>query len=101
MNTKIKLKKDNNTDWTNTKNEPFPLSTASHSFHQHWNIIEGEKVVNYRIVTCPMCQHAQKIDEKKLFRDVLQLRCPWCNQIFSWDFSIQTGAQYYVETIEG
>lgn len=96
MNIKIKLKQDNNTDWTSTKNEPFPLSTAPHS----WNIIEGEKVVNYRIVTCPMCQRAQKIDEKKLFRDVLQLRCPWCNQTFSWDFSIQSSAQYYVENIE-
>ena len=47
-----------------------------------------------------MCQHAQKIDEKKLFRDVLQIRCPWCNQIFSWDFSIHVGAQYHVENIE-
>lgn len=36
MNTKLKLKKDNNTDWTNKKNEPFTLSTASHSFHQDW-----------------------------------------------------------------
>ena len=36
MNTKIKLKEDNNTDWTNKKDEPFPLSTASHSFHQDW-----------------------------------------------------------------
>lgn len=36
MNTKIKLKEDNNTDWTNKKNEPFTLSTASHSFHQDW-----------------------------------------------------------------
>ena len=36
MNTNIKLKEDNNTDWTNKKNEPFILSTASHSFHQDW-----------------------------------------------------------------
>ena len=36
MNTKVKLKEDNNTDWTNKKNEPFTLSTASHSFHQDW-----------------------------------------------------------------
>ena len=100
MNTKIKLKEDNNTDWTNTTKEPFAFTTASHSFHQDWNIIEGEKVVNYKIVTCPVCQHAQKIDEKKLFRDVLQIRCPWCNQTFSWDFSIQIGAQYYVENTE-
>ena len=47
-----------------------------------------------------MCQHAQKIDEKKLFRDVLQIRCPWCNQTFSWDSSIHVGAQYHVENIE-
>ena len=94
------LRRDKNVDWTSTPNEPFPLSTASHSFHQEWNTIEGEKVVNYRIVTCPLCQHAQKIDEKKIFRDVLQIRCPWCNQTFSWDFSIQIGAQYYVENIE-
>ena len=100
MNTKIKLKKDNNTDWANTTKESFAFTTASHNFHQDWNIIEGEKVVNYRIVTCPMCQHAQKIDEKKLFRDVLQIRCPWCNQTFSWDSSIHVGAQYHVENIE-
>ena len=30
------------------------------------NFIEGEKVINYRIVTCPICQHAQKIEEKKI-----------------------------------
>ena len=36
MNTKIKPKKDNNTEWTNTRNKPFLLSTASHSFHQDW-----------------------------------------------------------------
>ena len=65
-----------------------------------YDTIEGEKVVNYRIVTCPMCQHAQKIDEKKLFRDVLQIRCPWCNQTFSWDSSIHVEAQYHVENIE-
>ena len=100
MNTKIKLEKDNNPDWANTEREQFPFTTAPHSFHQDWNIIEGEKVINYRIVTCPVCQNAQKINEKKLFRDVLHIRCPWCNQTFSWDFSIQTGAQYYVETIE-
>ena len=100
MNTKIKHRNDDNIDWSSTKNEPFPFTTAPHSFHQEWNTIEGEKVVNYRIVTCPVCQHAQKIDEKKLFRDVLQIRCPWCNQTFSWDFSIHVGAQYYVENIE-
>ena len=97
---KFMFNKDKDVDWTNTQNEPFPLSTAPHSFHSDWNIIEGEKVINYRIVTCPICQRAQKIDEKKIFRDVLEIRCPWCNQIFSWDFSIQTGAQYYVENIE-
>lgn len=64
------------------------------------NFIEGEKVINYRIVTCLSCQHAQKIDEKKLFSDVLHIRCPWCNQIFVWDFSLQTGAQYCVENVE-
>lgn len=100
MNTKIKHRDDINADWTRTKNEPFPFTTASHNFHSEWNIIEGEKVVNYRVVTCPVCQHAQKIDEKKLFRDVLQIRCPWCNQTFSWDFSIRTDAQYHVENIE-
>ena len=100
MNTKIKLKEDKNTDWTDTEKESFPFTTASHSFHQEWNTIEGEKVVNYRIVTCPMCQHAQKIDEKKIFRDVLQIRCPWCNEIFVYDFSMKLGAQFHVENIE-
>lgn len=36
MNTKVKLKTDNNTDWANTEKEPFPFTTASHSFHQDW-----------------------------------------------------------------
>lgn len=30
------LRKHIDDDWTTTKNEPFPLSTASHSFHQDW-----------------------------------------------------------------
>ena len=34
--TTIKYRKDNAVDWTSTKNEPFPFTTASHSFHQDW-----------------------------------------------------------------
>ena len=37
---KFMFRKDSNIDWTSTQNEPFPLSTASHSFHQEYNIIE-------------------------------------------------------------
>ena len=36
MNTKVKLKTDNNIDWTNAEKKPFPFTTASHSFHQDW-----------------------------------------------------------------
>ena len=36
MSTKVKLKTDNNIDWTNTEKEPFPFTTASNSFHQDW-----------------------------------------------------------------
>lgn len=33
---KFMFRNDNNVDWTSTKNEPFPFTTASHSFHQDW-----------------------------------------------------------------
>ena len=38
---KFIFKKDTNVDWTSTQNEPFPLSTVSHSYD-----IEGQKEKN-------------------------------------------------------
>ena len=33
---RIKLRKDDNIQWTSTQNEPFPFTTASHSHHEDW-----------------------------------------------------------------
>ncbi len=33
---RIKLRKDDTTQWTSTQNEPFPFTTASHSYHEDW-----------------------------------------------------------------
>ena len=97
---KFIFNKDKNVDWTNTQNEPFPLSTASDSFHQEYKI-EGTKVVNYRIVDCPVCKKAQKIDNKLLLgHNILEIRCPWCLETMLYDASFIVGAQYHVENIE-
>ena len=100
---KFIFNKGKNVDWTNTQNEPFPLSTASHSFHSDWNIIEGEKVVNYRIVDCPVCKKAQKINNKiMLGHEIVQIRCPWCNNITTYSTLPVPGMniQYYVEELD-
>lgn len=34
---KFIFRKDTDVDWTSTVNEPFPFTTASHSFHQDWS----------------------------------------------------------------
>lgn len=98
---KFMFNKDKTVDWTSTQNEPFPLSTASHSFHNDWNIIEGEKVVNYRIVDCPVCKRAQKINNKLLLgHNILEIRCPWCLETLLYDASVIVGSHYHVENIE-
>ena len=66
-----------------------------------WNIIEGEKVVNYRIVDCPVCKKAQKINNKLLLgHNILEIRCPWCLETMLYDASFIVGVQYHVENIE-
>lgn len=98
---KFMLRRDKNVDWTSTPNEPFPFTTASHSFHQEWNTIEGEKVVNYRIVNCSVCKRAQKINNKLLLdHNILEIRCPWCLETMLHDASVIVGAQFHVENIE-
>ena len=42
---KFIFKKDNNVDWTSTQNEPFPLSTASHSYD-----IEHQKDSDFKFI---------------------------------------------------
>ena len=99
---KFMFNKDKNADWTSTHDEPFPLSTASHSFHQNWNIIEGEKVINYRIIDCPFCKKSQKVNNKLMLgNDVVQIRCPWCNEIITYSTLPVPGLniQYYIEEI--
>lgn len=36
MPRRVKLRKDAGVQWTSTQNEPFPFTTASHSFHEDW-----------------------------------------------------------------
>lgn len=99
---KFMFRKDNNVDWTSIQNEPFPFSTASHSFHSEWDIIEGEKVINYRIIDCPFCKRAQKINNKLMLgEDVVQLCCPQCNETITYSTLPVPGIniQYHVEEI--
>ena len=42
---KFIFKKDTNVDWTSTQNEPFPLSTVSHSYD-----IEGQKEAYFKFI---------------------------------------------------
>ena len=97
---KLILNKGKDVDWTSTQNEPFPLS---HSVHQDRNIIEGEKVINYRIIDCPFCKKSQKVNNKLLLgNDVVQIRCPWCNEIITYSTLPVPGIaiQYYVEEVD-
>lgn len=97
---KVEHKSDNNVNWSYSTDKTYPLSTVSHSYHQDWQIMEGIKCINYRVITCPHCNRAQKIDEKKVLTNIQNVRCPWCNETFVWDFSMRIGAQYDVEIVD-
>ncbi len=49
MNTKITLRKDKDVDWISTNNEPFPFTTASHSYHENWHTDDKHDCVGNKL----------------------------------------------------
>jgi predicted Zn finger-like uncharacterized protein len=62
-------------------------------------LIEGKQAVNYRVIDCPHCNRAQMINNRLIVDQTVQtVRCPWCNEVFTYDFSPLVGItmNYYV-----
>lgn len=70
------------------------------------HFIEGEKVICYRIVSCPQCHNSQKIKDKIILdnstaslANLANFRCPWCNTSFVLDVNL-LHSPYQVECVE-
>ena len=68
-------------------------------------VLEGKKVINYRVFDCPTCAKSQIIENKIVLgmnRDIITVRCPWCNELSSWSIYPNIGQQlqFYVKEVD-
>lgn len=67
-------------------------------------MLEGSKVLNYRVFDCPTCANSQIIENKIILgmnKDIISVRCPWCNGVSSWSIYPYIGQhiQFYVKEV--
>ena len=68
-------------------------------------VLEGSKVLNYRVLVCPACANSQIIENKVILgmnKDIVTVRCPWCNELSSWSIYPDIGQhfQFYVKEVD-
>lgn len=70
---------------------------------ENMRLIEGERVVNYRIIDCPECHNSQKVKNKVILdeskKGLATFRCPWCNSPFVLDVNL-LHSPYHIECAE-